>query len=333
MNQSASFLTLITLAGGALLAATAAHGAKRLGPPTAMMMGNYQQVAVVVAEESPEAGKVLFKRKKMLFGEMPKRVVARLDAETLEDLVWGQRYVFAYTDIRRNLLDRESPERDPEGPKVIELPVIGAALLENTPEIRSLFAAAQGKEPDLGRDYLNALIAQLARPDARTRRFVIAELYMRPQLFEHLKKGDLTPIRSALASPATGSEARSFLLESSKRFPPPLQGPWRAEAARDIVEAADTDLELGSTQPLLVKNALLVLEKAGGEADVAPAARHFDSNNPGVAKAALAALVALDLEAAARRAREVLGRGDLHHTTRQAMEQFLEQYRGGNTGG
>ena len=160
----------------------------------------------------------------------------------------------------------------------------------------------------------------------------IAELYMRPLLFERLREDDLAPIRSIAASPETDTEARSFLLESAMRFPQPLQGAWLGEIAREIVEGAQPDLNLNSTWPLLIKTSLQVLEAHGDSSDATLIARYFGSNSPGVAKAALSALQAIELEAAASRAREVLDRGGLHQTTQQAMERFLEQYEKGQSG-
>ncbi|MCP3961405.1 MAG: hypothetical protein GY719_26460 [bacterium] len=325
MDRSRSLLPLMTLAAIGLFAATAAGAAKRLKAPTLMMMGKYQQVAVAMAEQSSEEDTVQFKRKKVLYGKMPKRVTARLDAETGQDLVWGRSYIIAYTEVRRNPLDRDSPERDPDGPKVVTLPVIGAAVIEDTPEIRFLFEAARDGEKEPGRDYLDAILTQLARPDIRTRKFVIAELYMRPRLLDHLQEADLPAIRAVAGSSEIDTEVRSFLLESSTRFPSSLRGAL-ADVASEIVEEAKTELDLSSTHPLLVKTSLQVLETAGADADAALVGRHFDSNSPGVAKAALSLLRTLDDEAAARRAREVLSRSDLHQTTRRAMEQFLEQH-------
>ena len=331
-RSTCELTTLAVLVAGMTLAAAAAHAAKRLEPPTLMMMDRYQQVAAVVAEDSPEDGKVTFRRLEAIYGEMPERVVARLDTETLGELVWEQSYVFAYTEMRRNPKDRDSPEIDPEGPKVVALPVIGAALLEDTPEVRFLFAAAKGREADPGRTYLDALLTQLERPDARTRRFVIAEMYLRPELFRHLEERDLPPIRSAMTSPEVDTESRSFLLESAQKFPASLRGVWLDEIGRRIVADAPTELDLDSTRPLLVKTALQVLAAGGEASDAELLARHFRSNSPGVAKAALAALMLIDPDAAATRAREVLASDATHQSTRRAMEQFLERHERGESG-
>lgn len=333
MRPSSPSPTVIVLLASFLMTAASLDAAKRLEPPTLMMMDRYHQVAVAVAEGRPSEGKVAFRRVETIFGEMPERVVARLDAEAAETLEWGESYVFAYTEVRRNPRDRDSPEIDPEGPKVVRLPVIGAAVLEDTPEMRRLFATARGREPDPGRDFLEALLAQLERPDARTRRFVIAELYLRPELFHRLEEGDLHAIRAAMTSEDIDTESRSFLLESAGRFPQPLRGPWLAAVARDIVSAAGTELDLDSTVPLLIKTALQVLAPVAVATDVPELAKHLGSNSPGVAKAALAALRLVDPEAAATRGREVLSEAALHPTTRRAIESFLVAHERGESGG
>lgn len=333
MDRALSILTLTTLLAGALFLPSVASAAKRLTPPTRSMIYKYNKVAVVVAKSSPEDGKVLFKRKKGIFGEMPKTVVARLDPEVIEALDWGSRYVFAYTDIRRNPLDRETPEIDPEGPKVIELALVGSAILEDSRLIRRMLETSRTPEVDLGREFLEDVMVLMQDPDPRAQRFAIAEFYLRAELHQNLRPEDVDVFRSKITSPDQLPEARAILIESFLKLPAPLRGAWLAEAAREIVADADTELDLVTTWPLLVRMSLEVLEKDGGAADAPIVARHFASNNPGVAKAALATLVALEPDLAARRAREVLGRADLHQSTQQAMERYLESYRRGEAGG
>lgn len=333
MDRSLSNTSLLILLAGTLVLASSAGGAKRLKPPTRTMIYKYNKVAVVVAKSSPEEGKVLFKRKKKIWADMPGTVVARLDPAVIEELDWGGRYIVAYTEVRRNPLDRETPEVDPAGPKVVEISLVGPALLDDSPEARRMLEAAKSGEVDLGRAFLEDLMTLLSDPEPRTQRFAIAEFYLRAELQQNLRPEDVRPFRAQIASPVQYPEARALLLESFTKLPESIRGTWLAEDAREIVAEADTELDLASTWPLLVKTAILVLEQDGGSADAPVVARHFAANNPGVAKAALATLAVLDPDRAARRAREVLGRADLHASTRQAMESYLESYRRGDTGG
>lgn len=322
----------IALLAAAVLAPSVAQAAKRFEPPTLMMMYRYHQVAAVTAVESPEPGKVRFQRQQMLYGEMPDSELVRVDPELVSELEWGARYVIAYTEVRRNLLDRESPELDPEGPKLVSMPVVGAALLEDSDELRSVFATARSREVDPGAEYAKDLLALLAGSDLRTRRFAIAELYLRPELFAHLGQAQAPALRSVLADPETGSEPRAMLLEATVRAGGAVAGDWLTEIARSVVTEAGVELDLDSTHPLLVKTALEAFQSRAGAADVPTIARHLGSNSPGVAKAALAALGTLDPDAAARRVREVLA-GEVHPTTRRALETFLEGYETGQSRG
>lgn len=332
MNGTRTLHSVLALGVGGLLGATASDAASRFEPPTLMMMSRDNQVAVAVAEQSPEDGKVLFRRVEVLHGDMPQTVLARIDRLTADSLTRGQRYIIAYTELRRNPLDRETRELDPAGPRVVELPAVGSAVIEDSPEMRMLFEAAAGRQTRLGRGYLEPLLALLMHGDDRTCRFVIAEFYLRPELLDHLKNKDMPVIRDAIASSANDPESRAFLLEASLSFPSSVRGPWLGDAARTIVTSASTELDLGSTYPLLVRNALQVLGSMGTLADVPEMSRHFASNSPGVAKAGLAALELIDPDAAASRARELLARGDLQPSVRQAMERFLVRYERGESG-
>jgi hypothetical protein len=332
MNRTRTLYPVLVLGVVALLGVSAVDAASRFEPPTLIMMGRDNQVVVAVAEPSPEDGKVLFRRVEVLHGDMPQTVLARIDPLTADGLTRCQRYIVAYTEVRRNPLDRETRELDPAGPRVVELPAVGMAVIEDSPEMRMLFDAAKRRPTDLGRGYLEPLLALLEHRNARTRRFVIAELYLRAELFDHLKHDDLPVISDAIASPANDPESRAFLLEASLGFPPSLRGPWLGDAARTIVTAASTEFDLGSTYPLLVRNALQVLGSTGTLADALEISRQFASNSPGVAKAALAALELIDPDAAAERARELLAQGDLQQSTRQAMQQFLLRYDRGESG-
>ena len=332
MNRTRNFFPVLALGVGGLLGVTAADAASRFEPPTLMMMQRDNQVAVAMAEPSPEDGKVLLRRVEVLHGDMPETVLVRIDPLTAEGLARSQRYIVAYTAVRRNPLDRETRELDPAGPRVIELPAVGTAVIEDSPEMRLLFDAAKTKPADLGRGYLEPLLALLKHRDARTRSFVIAELYLRPELFDHLKHDDMPVIGDAIASPTNDPESRAFLLEASLSFPPSLRGPWLGDAARKIVAAASTELDLGSTYPLLVKTALQVLGSMGTLADTSEISRQFASNSPGVAKAALATLELIDPDAAAGRARELLEQGGLQQSTRQAMQRYLLRYDKGESG-
>lgn len=311
---------------------TGADAASRFGPPTSMMLDGENQVAIAVAGHRPEEGKVSFDRVEVLSGDMPETVLARIDPKTADGLATGEPYIVAYTEVRRNPLDRETRELDPAGPRIIALPAVGAAVFVYTAEMRAVLEAVLTGQPEFGRDYLEPTLALLGHEDDRTRRFAATELYLRPGLLEHLESGDVAVIREAIESPANDPESRAFLLETSFRLPSSMLGPWLGETARTIVTGAPTELDLSSTYPLLVLNALRVLGSFGALDDRAEISRHCASNSPGVAKTALATLELLDPDAAAARARALLARGGLQQSTRQAMEQFLARYERGESG-
>jgi len=309
-----------------------ALAAQRERPPSRTMIGKYNHVAVMVAKSSPEEGKVLFKRKKEIFGSPAKQVVVRVAPALVETLEWGDRYVVAYTETTRNNVTR-SHAPDPLGPKVLDLAVVGPALFEESEALLNVLESSKRSEVDLGRPFVEDLNALVVGSDAALQRFAIVEIYHRKELQHRFTAEDAQVYREQLGSAEQETEARALLFEIFNGLGEEVRGAWLAEEARALLEEADTTLDLASTWPILLKRAIETLEQDGGPADAAVVGRHFASNNPGVAKAALAALTTLAPDQAARRARELLGRPDLHPTTRTAMQGFLESYRKGEIGG
>lgn len=327
MRGILSAIASVTLLFVVSLAPQPARSASRFGPPTEMMLEGHNKVAVALAREGSVAGRVRFELLESIHGEIPQSWEARVEMDDLSDIEWGKEYVVAFTEVRKDPLLRGTRELDPEGPRVLELPVLRAVLLRHRREVVTMLQGVQVGGEKLGREYLEAALALLASDDQRLRRFAVTELYLRQELSASLRKGDAPVIRAVAASESVESEPRALLLEASRRFPAEVSGSWPQEVSREIVASAATELDLGSTEPLLLKTALQILvrgEPAAGDVEIV--ARQLESNSPGVAKAAIVALEQLDPDEAARRAREILASNRLHPSIRQAFEALLRRY-------
>ncbi|RMH21727.1 MAG: hypothetical protein D6696_05145 [Acidobacteria bacterium] len=316
------------------LAASRAGAAPRLGPPSLYLQDEPHRVAVVEARGVVDDGRAAFVRRQLLLGdraeeEMPPELVVRMGPEALAAIEIGRTYVLGYTRLRPAARQRRVYEEDPLGPSVVALPGVGDALLDDTPAIRRLVTTpAEGD-----RRTLEAVLDQLARPGALSQRFAAAELLLRRELQELVTAADVKRLQAVLAAPELDPMAHDVLLRAAEPLAARFGGEWLAEDCRRVLKAHGTELDLHSFVPSLVLTAARILGKVGNRDDVPLLARHLLSNNPGVAKAALPSMAALDPVATGERVRELVARDDLLAETRRVLERYLNQRAEGGQGG
>lgn len=306
-----------------LLTAGAARGAKKLGPPSEFLLAPENKVAAVEALGTTDDGRVRFEVVAALHGEASGTLsVRRVPPELLESVEPGASYLLGYTELLR---DRRTHiyEPDPHGPRILEIPAVGAALLDDSPAMRTLLTPRTEEEPLSDRARLDAVLAQLARQDVQARRFVLAELVLYPGLTDLVGDEDVEVLAETLAGGSLEPLAHDYLLRAAKPNAESWGRDWLAEDCRKLLAAHGTELDLLSPVPSLLVIALQTLAVTGEARDLDLAARHVPSNNPGVGRAAFKAMVALDPEQARKRAGGLLERDDLHGDTRRDVQRFL----------
>jgi len=300
-------------------------GAVRLGPPSEALVKEPHLVVAVEAREVLDGGRVAFERREVLLGEgVPERIEVRFEEE-VPAVEPGGRYVLGYQTLRRVADSRTLYEDDPEGPSVVRLPVLGDALLEDSPEIRRIVLSAAGDEKATARELLDAVVRQLPRPQVVSLRFVAAELLFRPELQELAGPKEVQVIRERLPTLASDPFSRDLLLQAASTFALVEGGGWLAEESRSVLSSYGTELDLSSGVPSLLVTAAKALAKTGKAADVPLLERHLFSNNPGVAKASLKAMDALDRTAAVAAVKKALAKDGLHAESRRALEAYLSR--------
>jgi hypothetical protein len=272
-----------------------ARGEEPLQPPLTELTGSHHYVLVGKAESRDGENGIVFRREEDLFAESEPVVTVRMDAETRADVQLGETYIVAYTTITNDPRVREHKYLDPEGPKLLDVRGLGTpALFAPTPELRFLFQTAREEEQPTDRAVLDALLAQMARPDPHGRSLVILELYLRPQLQEMISTPDEKIVRSTIADPALDTELRSFLLEAALKFQTPDKATWLAAAYRDVIASSGVHFDLTTHVPELVGTAVKGLRIVGEPGDAQRLAPLLRSNAPGVAIAALETMDAFD---------------------------------------
>jgi len=309
---------------GVLFAATAAAEAARLQPPSVSLTGQENIVVVATAVERTEDQRILFKRRQTLHGESAKKIQVRMDEQTLTEVELGRTYILGYTLLQR-LPQFYAP--DPQGARLVMVPAVGEALLEDTPELRWLLRARGRPQEPEGRDVLEVILAQIQSPDVPSRHFVLAELVLRPDLLNSLKEQDLEILRTTLESDQLDPLSNDYLLRALRPLGGRQDTTWLADGCRTVLESNPAELDLASFAPALVKVAAEILGDWGQPEDIPLLSRHLYSNNPGVGKAALKAMVALDPVQTRAQAEKALELGDLQPDVRQAVQQFLSTPR------
>lgn len=311
---------IVTLA---VTAALPAGAAKRLGPPSEALTAPENRTALVRAVQIGE-GDALFDRLTELHGETPERIRVRLGEESLARIAPGESYLLGYTVLRRDRRRAPVYELDPEGPRIVEVPAVGEALFEDSAALRRLVEVVEAGDPE-PRAVLDAVVAQLESPDPASRRLVLAELALRPELAEAIEASDLAVFRRLLESGELAPVAADYLLRALRPSIGSGELEWLRPVCLDIVGSHDRHLDLGSLVPALLETALEVLAEVGKAGDAERLVEHLYSNNPGVGREALGAIEALDAELAVRSAAEALETGGVHGDVAREISRLLSR--------
>jgi hypothetical protein len=170
------------------------------------------------------------------------------------------------------------------------------------------------------------LLAQMARPDSRSRSLVILELYLRPELQALVSESDEKIIRDAIADRGLHAELKSFLLEAALKFPRPDKATWLAAAYRDVIATSGVQFDLTTHVPELVDTAVKGLRVVGERSDAQRLAPLLLSNAPGVATAALETMDVLDPEGTPVAVRKVLEDSLWDDSVNPEVRRVLESY-------
>ena len=304
------------------------NAAQRLGPPIEDLQSepDRNRVVIAVATEKANSPKILFTISERLSGEAPDEVLLRTDEETFADVVVGRSYVVAWSYMRRNRSIVAGWEIDPAGPFTVQLKGLGSsAVFDDTPEIRFLFAPGTFDQSGNSGQQIDALLTQLQREDFRSRGLVISELYLRPDLTEAMKPGQVEALKAVLQKQTLDPQHRDYLLRSTLRLPPDLTSPWLAEVFRKIIIKHGTQYDLRSFVPALVRTAARGLQQTGEPSDIDLLSILLYSNNPGVSLAAVDAMIQIDPGATVAKAEQAVERGWIDGDTQRALVRFLSR--------
>jgi hypothetical protein len=302
-----------------------AMAAKRLVPPSLSLTEPQNVVLVGRAKELAAAG-VVFAREVTLHGESPPSVVVRMSEDLKQEIELGRRYIVGYTALRRDPRHRSRDYYlDPEGPRVVEVPGVGPALLEDTAAIRSLVIAGQAGESAVQREILEAILKQVLDPEPRTRLMVLAELALRPELMHLVEGPEITILRQILQEGDLAPLSLGFLMQSVMRLADRPDSSWIAQGCRETIAAWNPQVDLKSLVPGVLRITIQVLAETGNAGDLPLLEPRLASNSPAVGRAAAEAMIALDPVATKAAAERSLASDGLHVDVREVLEKFLRE--------
>lgn len=315
-------MALASVAGMTLLLGAFLDAATFLEPPSREFAAEHNLVAAMRALEKRDGG-VLFERITNLRGQTPEELVVRMSQADLERIAAGEDYVVGYTLMRRDPRGRSREMQvDPLGARLLEIPAVGPALMEDTPWMRSLVTVVPAEGVAGSADLIDAIVGQVVRPDVMSRRLVLAELALRPELAIEFSETELLVLRQQMEGGTLEPRAIEYMLRGLVNLPAAPQHAWLAEQCRSILRRQSIDLDLGSGVPAMVHTTIRVLGSRGIAADARLMPPHLGSNNPAVGRAALEAMASLD-PVLARSAAAAALEGELHQDVRRALGIFL----------
>jgi HEAT repeat protein len=132
-------------------------------------------------------------------------------------------------------------------------------------------------------------------------------------------------LKNVLRQSAPDPQHRDFLFRSALRLSQDMTSPWLAEEFRKTIILHGSQYDLRSFVPGLVRTAARGLQQTGTPADIDLLSILLYSNNPGVSKAALAAMGQLDPAATVTKAEQAIERDWVHNETRRELVRYLAQ--------
>lgn len=315
------------------MSASSAGAVSILGPPSDFLAQPQNVVVRAMARgdkphgqpmrgESADA-QTIFRRLETLYGKAPRRLVVRMDAQTRRSVHAGTSYLLVYSALQRVPRTRGVFEPDPGGPRLLEAPAVGPLLLADSADLRLLVLPPVAQTPQAARARLDAVLRVLATAEPRSARFAAAELLFRRDLRAAVGVADIEPLAAAIERADIDPQLQDLLLRAAEPLGGIAGGVWLLRASKRVLANHDLRPAFASYVPSLLEAAAAALATVGSGEDAAVLVRHLRSQHPGVAKAALRSLDALDPAAARRAATAALDARDLPSENRQVLERYL----------
>jgi hypothetical protein len=341
---------LATALGAIVFAALPALSVERFRPPGEVLREPANVLAVATAAEIVGPARIRFEVVELLSDERAGELAevsrdqhatpvepspgvehagqswnVRMSPITASEIRLGGTYIIGISRYLRGRFPLPRWRLDPEGFRLVALPVVGEAIFGPSPDLRFLLTApvnANGRAP---RQTLDHVLRLLRGQPTAARRVAVLELFFHPQLGGLLAPVEISHLRSMIENETEETVVRDYLLQAAALFPATAGPDWVAGSCRTVLRRAPPQVQLGSAMASFQHTALRILKERGDLGDLDLAARLLRSASPGVALSALQAMEALNPNGAVEKARDALSAGGLPEQSKRYIESFLKR--------
>ena len=341
---------LATALGANVFATMPALSAERFRPPSEVLREPINALAVATAAEIVGPARIRFEVVEVLSDERageltevsrdqpatpddPSLVAkpanqsryVRMRPETASEVRLGSIYIIGISRYLRGRFPLPKWRLDPEGYRLVALPVVGEAILGPSPDLKFLLTVPANANGRASRQTLDHILRLLRGPPTAARRVAVLELFFHPQLGGLLAPGEINHLRSMIENETEETVVRDYLLQAAALFPAAAGPDWVAGSCRTVLRRAPRQVQLGSAVASFQHTVLRILKERGNSGDLDLAAGLLHSASPGVTLSALQTMEALDPKGAAEKARAALSLAGLPEQSRRYIEDFLKR--------
>jgi hypothetical protein len=241
-TRAGSRAVLVSLFLAALLLLTPDARAERLESPLELM---YAPDALIIAGkliETNPAGRIVIEPKDRLWGKTkpPAQVDIRVPKPVLDNVKIGERYIVAYSMVRRDPRKAVGMVANKDGAVAIVSPGIEPALFRDTPEVRAILKAGRSEHGRESRRLFDLLIAAIDGSDPALQNLAAGEFVYEPELAKRFRDADRARLEKIARSVKTPANVRAMLIEGASRRSKDL-GDWWKDASLDLVTTTSSD--------------------------------------------------------------------------------------------
>jgi hypothetical protein len=251
-----------------------------------------------------------------------RQFVARVGIDA--DVKIGSTYLIGVTRFLKGRFPQPKYRLDPDGYRVVDIPVVGNALFAHSADLEFLLtlpADIKGWPP---RKTLDPILRLLDDPAANGR-VAVLELYFQPYFGMELKPKEIGKLKSIIEKDSVDVVVRDYLLQAVARFPDRKDPDWVADAARKVLSRSSLEVGPGSAVAPFLHTSLRILKERGVEKDHDLAARMLQTSNSGITQSALQTMEALDAQHALLEAKAALQIKNLPEQSRKYLSSFVRR--------
>ncbi len=241
-------------------------------------------------------------------------------------------YILIISKFQKHRFFRDEIVDNPNGMSIQTLPAVGPGIFDCSDPITRLWNNVINDDQQPAKPVmLHDLMTLAESPDLQSRRIAAFELSLHGDWMAEANEKNVTHLRRLMNQSSITAEANEMLIQSAKGLPEPLYQDWFRSYLLSVLQNNPSPYDLGSFTPLLVRNSILTLKdlSLNQKSDWDLLMPFLYSNAPGVSKAAISALDAIDASRFKKDSIALLADSNkverLHTETKRALEAHLRQ--------